>query len=103
ARTLVAIEMLKSVDDLSDKQAAAKEVITALNNEIPNYQRTQTTVALEAIFLRDDIRAAAGLEPIPGEITAASIWAQDIRLASLMEEFPASKHHRALESFKAAN
>src|SRR2546423_5671381 len=64
ARIAVAAELLKSAHDLGEKQAAATEVITALNNEIPSYQRTQPAVALEAIFARDDIRDMAG--PTPG-------------------------------------
>jgi len=103
ARIVVASELFKNAADLADKQAAAGEVIAALNHEIPNYQRTQTNVALEAVFVRDDIREATGVAPAPGEITAANIWSQDLKFASLMGEFPAAKHHRVLASFKTAN
>jgi transcription elongation GreA/GreB family factor len=103
ARLLVAGELLKNAHDLSDKQAAGTEVITALNAEIPSYQRTQPAVALEAIFSRDDIREMAALPPTPGEIEAKNIWSQDMKLGPLMEQLPAAKHRRALESFKAAN
>src|SRR6266571_4364874 len=103
ARLAVAGELLKSAHDLSDKQAAAKEVITALNAEIPSYQRTQPAVALEAIFVRDDIRDMAGLPPAEGELQAQAIWSQELKLGPLMEALPAAKHRRALESFKAAN
>ena len=48
------------------RQAAATEVIAALNAEIASYQRTQPAVALEAIFARDDMREAmAELPPAP--------------------------------------
>src|SRR5205814_6764491 len=67
ARVLVGSEVLKNAHDLSDKITAATEVINALNNEIPSYQRTQPAVALEAIFVRDDIRQMAGIEPTPAE------------------------------------
>lgn len=103
ARIAVAGEILKNAADLADKQAAAKEVVTALNNEIPSYQRTQTAVALEAIFIRDEICAMAGLPATEGEITATNIWAQDAKLAQLMEALPAVRHRHALESFKQAN
>src|SRR6266436_1322709 len=103
ARLVVSGELLKSAHDLSDKQAAAKEVIAALNSEIPSYQRTQPAVALEAIFVRDDIRDMAGLTPAEGELQAQAIWSQDLKLGPLMEALPAAKHRRALESFKAAN
>jgi transcription elongation GreA/GreB family factor len=103
ARLIVAGELLKNAHDLADKEAAAKEVITALNAEIPSYQRTQPAVALEAIFTRDDIRDMAGLSPAEGQLEAQAIWSQDLKLGPLMESLPAAKHRRALESFKAAN
>jgi transcription elongation GreA/GreB family factor len=103
ARFNIAAELLKNAHDLSDKQAAAKEVIASLNSEIPSYQRTQPAVALEAVFIRDDMRQMADLPPTEGEVTAAAIWAQEMKLGPLMEQLPAAKHRRALESFKAAN
>jgi transcription elongation GreA/GreB family factor len=60
-------------------------------------------VALEAIFVRDDLREMAGLAPAEGELSASAIWSQDIKLGALMEQIPAAKHRRALDSFKAAN
>lgn len=103
ARLTVASELLKSAHDLTDKQAAANEIVTALNNEIPSYQRTQPAVALEAIFARDDIRAMAELPPAEGELAASAVWSQELKLGPLMDQLPAAKHRRALESFKAAN
>jgi transcription elongation GreA/GreB family factor len=103
ARIVVAGEFLKNAQDLGDKQAAANEVIAALETEIPSYQRTQPAVALEAIFARDDLRQMAGMPAVPGEIDASAIWSQDLKLGPLMEQLPAAKHRRALESFKAAN
>jgi transcription elongation GreA/GreB family factor len=103
ARIVVAGELLKNVNDLKDKEAAAKEVVAAFNSEMPSYQRTQPAVALEAIFTRDDIREASGLPPSEGEPTAPAIWALETNLGSLLEGLPSSKHRRALESFKAAN
>ena len=101
-RVAVSGEVLKNAHDLNDKKAAATEIIAGLNSEIPSYQRTQPAVALEAIFIRDDIRAMAELEPAPGELAAEAIWSQELKLGPLMEQLPAAKHRRALESFKAA-
>jgi transcription elongation GreA/GreB family factor len=103
ARVSVASELLKNAGDLADKQAAATEVIGALNSELTSYLRTQPAVALEAVFVRDDIREMAGLNPAEGELSAQAIWSQDLKLGPLMEGLPASKHRRALESFRAAN
>src|SRR5260221_5567644 len=84
ARIIVAGELLKNAQDLSDKQTAATEVITALNGEIPSYQRTQPAVALEAIFVRDDIREVAGLPPTEGQLDATAIWSQEPKLGGLL-------------------
>ncbi|MEI8292289.1 MAG: GreA/GreB family elongation factor [Verrucomicrobiota bacterium] len=104
ARIVVVAEMLKGLSDMKDKAALATEVIAALNPDIAAYQRTQPAVALEAIFARDELCAACDRQPAPDEITAAQVWLQDgIRFGALLEAIPAAKHHRALESFKAAN
>jgi len=103
ARILVATEVLKNVADLNDKSGAGVEVIAALNTEIITHQRTQPAVALEAIFARDDIREATGVPPTEGELNAKTIWSQDGRLGPLLEQMPAIKHRRTLESFKEAN
>jgi transcription elongation GreA/GreB family factor len=102
ARIGVVSELLKNAHDLSDKEVAAREIVTALNAEIPSYQRTQPAVALEAIFARDDLRQLSGLAPQDGELEPAAIWGQELKVGIVMEELPASKHRRALESFKAA-
>jgi transcription elongation GreA/GreB family factor len=102
-RIAVAGELLKSAHDLQDKQAAAAEIIAALNSEIPSYQRTQPAVALEAIFIRDDMREMAGTAAGDGEVDAGTIWSQELKLGPLMEQLPAAKHRRALESFRNAN
>ena len=104
ARVAVVGEILKSAPDLTDKVAAANDIIAALNPDIASYQRTQPAVALEAIFARDDSRAMAGVPPTEGEITAAQIWTQEnAKFGPMLEQIPAVKHHRALESLKAAN
>jgi transcription elongation GreA/GreB family factor len=104
ARVVVVAEILKVVSDLSDKASVANEVIAALNADIASHQRTQPGVALEAIFARDELRAAAGVPPTESEITDAQIWLQDgIKFGPVVEQIPAAKHHHALVSFKAAN
>jgi transcription elongation GreA/GreB family factor len=103
ARIGIASEVVKNASDLSDRLSFANEVIAALNSEIPNYVRTQPAVALEAIFVRDDIRAMAEAPSIEGELSANSIWEQDVKLGPLVEALPSAKHRRALESFKIAN
>ena len=101
ARANVAQEILKSFPDLGDGAGVAKEVITTLNGEIATHQRTQPAIALEAIFVRDDLRQLAASAPVEGEVSAAAIWQQEMaRVGSVLELMPAAKHRRALQSFK---
>src|SRR5271170_4956895 len=103
ARVLVVAELIKVISDLPDKKTAATEIIAALNTDIATYLRTQPAVALEAVFARDELAEAAGLQPTTVEISAAQIWGQDIKFGPMLELIPAAKHHRALASFKTAN
>jgi transcription elongation GreA/GreB family factor len=102
AKVVIANELAANAGDLTDKVAAANEVIAALNAEIPSYQRNQPGVALDAVFVRDEFCAAAGLAPQAGEVTAGAVWAQEPSLGEVMEGVPAPRHRKALEAFKAA-
>jgi len=103
ARIAAANEFLKTLGDIKDKALVGKEMVTALNADINSHQRTQPALALEGIFLRDEIRNAAGLPPQEGEIPEATIWGAVNRPGPILEAVPAAKHKRALQSFKDAN
>ncbi|MEP6662878.1 MAG: GreA/GreB family elongation factor [Verrucomicrobiota bacterium] len=103
ARAAVAQEILKSISDLTDKKAAGEEVIAALNAEIGSHQRTQPAVALEGIFVRDDIAQAIGATAAENELSAEEFWKQETKFGAVLEAIPAAKHRRAVESFKQAN
>jgi transcription elongation factor GreA len=102
AKIAAAQEMQKNLADLTDTKGAATEMIAALNADIASHQRTQAPLAFEGIFLRDELRAAAGLPAAEGELTAKEIWAQDPKLGPLLEQIPAAKHKKVLQSFKEA-
>ena len=101
AHIAVAVEAAKLFDDLSDKAAAVTEITDVLNTEISSHLRNQPGLSLEGMFVRDDLRAAAGLPATEGELTPQSIWSAEPRFAAFMESLPAAKHRRALESFKS--
>lgn len=103
ARLTVATEMLKNLPDLTDAKSAAAEVAQSLNEEINSHQRTQPSLALEAIFLRDELRQATDLPPQDGEVQDTAIWAQHGEPAPLLEGLSATKYRQALQSFKKAN
>jgi transcription elongation GreA/GreB family factor len=103
AHTAAASEALKVFGDLNDKASAANEMIGVLNTEIATHLRTQPNVALEAMFVRDDLREAGGVQPAAGESSPKDIWSQEPRFSAFMESLPAAKHRRALETFKDSN
>jgi len=103
AKLAVANELLKNVADLTDAKAAAAEVIKTLNADIASHQRTQSALALEGIFIRDEIRQATGLPATESELNEAAIWSLSAKPGQILEAVPAAKHKRALQSFKEAN
>lgn len=103
AKAGVASEALKSFPDLDHSAELAGQLITMLDADIATHQRTQPSVALEAIFVRDEVRQAAGLPAPESEITARDIWSQDVRVGQVLEGIPAAKHKKAMQSFKDAN
>jgi transcription elongation GreA/GreB family factor len=102
ARLVQTAELIKSYADLDDAKTAAVEAIATLNGEIATHQRTYPGLALEAVFMRDELRVMAGVEPQAGEVTEAAIWAQNIPLDQVLEPIPAAKYKSALTSFKTA-
>ncbi len=103
AKLVVASEIHKSLDDLTDRNAAVTEVITQLNADIQTHQRTMASLALEAIFLRDDLAQACSLPPQAGEVTSKDIWSGENSFQSIMEGMTASKYRRALQSYQEAH
>ena len=99
ARTVAVGEVLKSYADLQDQAGLINEIIPVLNTEIASHLRTQPAVALDAIFTRDDLRAVAQAAPVPGELSSNDIWTQDLAFSSMLEQLPAGRHRRALQSF----
>src|SRR5947208_16708784 len=85
AKLASAAEALKFFSDLADAKAAASEMITTLNADIATHQRTQPGVALEAIFIRDELRNAAGMTPAADEVQSSGVWTQLPKFAALLE------------------
>jgi transcription elongation GreA/GreB family factor len=102
AKLTVASEFAKSFAELDDT-SVINEAIAGLNTDINSHQRTQPALALEAIFLRDELRQLLGGAADPNELNASAIWSQVNRPWAILEQVSASKHKRALQSFKETN
>jgi transcription elongation GreA/GreB family factor len=102
AKVTAANEVVKNFSELGDQTILA-EILLALNTDIASHQRTQPALALEAVFLRDELHQLSGIAPDPGQINAAAIWSQVNKPWTILEQVAASKHRKALQSFKEAN
>ncbi len=103
AKLSVASEILKNWPDLQDPKPLTAEVVPALNADIASHQRTQTSLALEAVFLRDELATLATMPPQEGQLTEANLWAYASRPNQVLESIPAAKHKRALQSYQDAH
>lgn len=103
AKLVVANEILRSLNDLTDKRAAASEVLDVLNADIASHQRTQSALALEAVLMRDELRTSGELPAAEPELAEKDIWLQTTKPGQLLEAIPSAKHKRALQSFREAH
>ncbi len=101
ARLVEAQEIAKDIGNLEDRAAVVGEISETLQSDIQSHARTQPALALEGVFVRDDLRAAAGLSAVPGELGEALVWGLEPMLADVLAALPAAKQARALESYRA--
>ena len=86
ARIAVAGELLKNAHDLADKQAAATEVIAALERRNPQLPaHAAGGGAGSHLRPRRHPRRWPGCRRPKAKLSAAAIWAQDAKLGPLME------------------
>jgi transcription elongation GreA/GreB family factor len=100
ARLAVAAEWLKHFEDMTDTEAASGDIEGVLNNEIASHRQTQPALALEAIFMRDELRKASGRLPVEGEVTVGAIWTQNLDHGRVFDQMTATKHKQGLQSFR---
>ena len=115
ARIAVAQEIARNHEDLTNKTRVFQKIADDLNEEIAKQHKKQPALALDGIFVRDDLIQLAGMETTSDQVPSAEkIWkpeeneqktsrsAETQRVAKILEQLPASRHKRALRSYKAA-
>ncbi len=111
ARIAVAQEIARNYEDLTDKVRAVQKIADDLNEEIAKQQKKRPALALDGIFVRDDLIQLAGMEMPADHVQSASIWtpenkqktnpsSETQRVAKILEQLPVSRHKRALRSYK---
>lgn len=103
ARVVAVHELVKNLEDLTDRSGALEEVVGMLNSEITSHLRTMPGLALEGIFVREDLRAAVGGGAVEGELQANDVWQTNPSLLTVLAEITTSKHGRTLDSYKEAH
>lgn len=114
ARIAVAQEIARNHEDLTNKTRVFQKIADDLNEEIVRQHKKQPALALDGIFVRDDLIQLAEMETPADQVQSASIWipeneqkinrrAETQRVAKILEQLPASRHKRALRSYKEAH
>ncbi len=99
AKLAVAMEILKSQDDLENVTEAYQLAMGLLDHELPNYLKNQPELVLDAIFARNDMRKALRIEANGEQIEDQAVWDLINDLPAFMEALPAT-HKQALASYK---
>ncbi len=100
AKLAVAIEILKSQDDLENVTEAYQLAMGLLDHELPNYLKNQPELVLDAIFARNDMRKALRIEANGEQIEDQAVWDLINDLPAFMEALPATRNKLALASYK---
>jgi transcription elongation factor GreA len=100
AKLAVAMEILKSQDDLENVTEAYQLAMGLLDHELPNYLKNQPELVLDAIFARNDMRKALRIEANGEQIEDQAVWDLVNDLPAFMEALPATRNKLALASYK---
>ena len=100
AKLAVAMEILKSQDDLENVTEAYQLAMGLLDHELPNYLKNQPELVLDAIFARNDMRKALRIEANGEQIEDQAVWDLINDLPAFMEALPATRNKLALTSYK---
>ena len=103
ARLPIVVEITKYAGDLSDKNAAAEVIFAKLNEEIQSHTKTQPSLALESVMVRDDLAQGLGVEVGEDAPKAADVWTTEAKLSEVVSAMPAARQHRALQTYQAVN
>jgi transcription elongation factor GreA-like protein/transcription elongation GreA/GreB family factor len=90
---------LQVLGEFDDPQSFANEIFPVLNQEIATHQEVKPELALEGIFLRDELKKKFKIVS-EETITAKSLWAQCTDGIKIVELLPFSVQEEALLSFK---
>ena len=103
AQLAAAGELYKGIGDVENKDVVLNEVVEILNSAIKNHLGLKPSLALEAVLLRDEIRAGSGIQSQEGELVANDIFEKTGSLAGVIEGLSAVKQKLALEAFREAH
>jgi transcription elongation GreA/GreB family factor len=90
---------LQVLSEFDDPQSFANEILPVLNQEIATHQEVKPELALEGIFLRDELKHKFKIVS-EETITPKTLWAQCPEGIKVVELLPFSIQEEALLSFK---
>jgi transcription elongation GreA/GreB family factor len=89
-----------ATDFKAAKGLKARVAVAMLNADITNHAVTMPALALEGVFIRDDLKKSAALDIAEGPITVRDILTSQNKLVDFFAELPAAKHRRTLEALR---
>ncbi len=90
---------LQVLGEFEEPKAFADEVLPLLNQEITIHQESKPELALEGVFLRDELKERLKIDS-QETITPQNLWAQCEGTIKIIEQLPFSYQKSALLSYK---
>lgn len=101
ARLTLLSKALQGLDELDNPKEFVQNILPEVNNEIAAHQDLKPELALEGVFLRDELKRIVGIES-EETITPQSLWALHPNGVKIIELLPNNIHKEAIVSFKDA-
>ena len=98
-KLIILNKALQVLSEFDDPQGFANEIFPVLNQEIATHQEVKPELALEGIFLRDELKKKFKIVS-EETITPKTLWAQCPEGIKVVELLPFSIQEEALLSFK---
>ena len=92
-------KIIQNLEELDNPASLGQEILPILNNDIKTHIEIKPELALEGIFLRDELKKLLE-EESEEEISPTTIWEQHPNGVKIIELLPPSFHKEAIISFK---
>ena len=100
AKILVVSEISKNLEELGNAKGLGERALELLNEDIISHQKNKPALTLEAIFERDELAKALGMQVSDVQIKDHDVWQAGNSLATIIDEMPSARQKKTLSSYK---